>query len=224
MPSARLIRVGTFTAAALCCQPALAAETSGYALTLERDSSALRIDDTAVATLRERVGITFEEAYPSRAILLELTLGQMFLTQSRFPTSAGTDATGYFLRVAGHQTLVASQPFGVVIHGAYQFEQADGPEPDADSIRLHGATAGIALHGALTPWINVGVRGDYGAVSGVEKTAQPARARRDVEGDERFGAQVLVDLNVESGGYVGFSAGTGFNRGFALYFARRLSN
>lgn len=224
MPSVRLIRVGTFAATVLCCQLTSAAETSGYALTLERDSSALRIDDAAVATLRERVGITFEETYPSRATLLELTLGQMFLTQSRFPTSAGTDATGYFLRVAGHQTVVASQPFRAVIHGAYQFEQAEGPEPDTNSIRLHSATAGIALHGALTPWISIGVRSDYGVISGVEKTAQPAQARRNVEGDAHFGAQVMLDLNVEPGGYVGFSAGTGINRGFALYFARRLSN
>jgi hypothetical protein len=198
-----------------------AADVTGYSLTLERDSSSLRIDDAAVATIRERIGIRIEEAYPTRT-RLGLTLGQVFFTQRRYPTAAGTDGGGYFLRLDADQNVYTSAAARLSVHGGYLFEQIYSGEDDADSVRLHTFVAGIGLSSDISPWISVGLHADAGVLSGVQSTDATNPARRDVEWNEQSGVGASIEFNVEQGGYVGIRGGTGIDRGFALYFARRL--
>jgi hypothetical protein len=208
-------------ACAACGFGARADEVTGYSLALERDSSALRIDGAAVATIRERVGIRIEETYPTRT-QLGLTLGQVFFTQPRYPTVAGTDGGGYFLRLDADQPVYATSTVRASIHGAYQFEQIYSGDDDEDAVRLHAFIAGVGLSGAVASWIRVGLRADVGTINGVQSTDALNPARRDVEWNEEFGAGASIEFNVEQGGYVGLRGGTGIDRGFALYFERRI--
>ncbi len=200
---------------------AWATETAGYALTIERDTSALRIDTAPIATSRERIGITLEEIYPPH-IVLGLTLGQVFISQPRFPDVGGTDASGYFFRLGANYTAYASQPLRLTVNGGYAYEHANSSDVDTETFRLHSWSVGVTLLGALTPWLTAGVGGDVVSISGTERTASPQRVNHDVESAADRGAHAVLELNVESGGYVGMSAGSGVDRGFTIYFARRL--
>lgn len=189
----------------------------GFALTLQRDITDLRIDNVAAETVRERVGITiWEPGAPN--LRLGLTLGQLFVTQSRYPTAAGLDFSGFYATLDARQTLVHSEALQTLIDVGYQYEQADSETNDA--IRWHALAAGATARMRTTPWLQVlaGVR--YGVLRGTERVANTPARHADVEEQRNYGMRLGLVLNVERGGDVALIGQTGLDRSAAIVFSR----
>ena len=188
---------------------------------LERDSSRLEIESASVSVIRERVGIRLEETYPS-STHLGITLGQVFFTEPHYPTNEGTDGSGYFIRLDANQRLIGGPEWRATARGAYLFEQIYDSDEKEDDTKLHSVSAGIQLSGNITPWITLSGAADVGTLTGIQRISASTPTRRDAKWDETVGGQLTVEFNVEQGGYVGLSAGTGISRSVILYFERRV--
>lgn len=198
---------------------AASSEPFGFALTLERYELQFAVPDRAVNSVNEKVGVTlWEPAQPE--LILGLTLGQLFLTQTDYPTVAGRDFNGYFVDLTATHVFAEFGAMQYSGEAAYGYQQVGDANRD-NSVRWHtlrfsGGTRaqvskGVALSAALS----------YGALRGTENTTGSSPRTTQFEESKNWGGSVNVELNVDPGGYVALSVEGGARHGLSLSFARR---
>ena len=194
-------------------------EPFGFALMLERYEVRFAVPDRAVNSVNEKIGITLWEPAQSE-ISLGLTLGQLFLSQSDYPTVAGRDFNGYFVDLSASRMFAEFGPTKYLGEVAYGYQQAADSRSEA-SVRWHTLRLGGGLRVQISRLLALSAAATYGALRGVDNTARPVQRTVKFEESTNLGATVGVELNVDRGGYVGLSVEAGARHGLSLNFARR---
>lgn len=198
---------------------AASSEPFGFALTLERYEIQFAVPDRAVNSVSEKAGITlWEPAQPE--LLLGLTLGQLFLTQTDYPTVAGRDFNGYFVDLTATRVFAEFGPMKYSGEVAYGYQQVADTNSD-NSVRWHTLRFSGGTRVQVGDVVALTAAATYGTLRGVENTASPSQRTVKFEETKNLGVSTGVELNVDRGGYVGLSVEAGARHGLSLNFARR---
>lgn len=183
---------------------------------LDLDYGSARIDTSV-----DRIGIGWRERYGDR-LQLGLIAGWTDLTQTNNPVSAGRELEGYHAGVSLDFDLLRFERVTVFVQGAFLYQRVDDDtstqriviawrEPSAQLGAAANLGGGLSVYG--------GVR--YGRIDGEQRSSGTLNETREIEESERGGAVAGLELRVEGDGYIGFSAASGTDQTFALYFGRR---
>lgn len=199
-------------------RPVAAGEGYSFALSLQRFSQVLRVDDTDVETISERVSIDLWEKTQSN-VLLGVALGQSFITQRDYPTASGDDFSGFFGELSMTHPALKAGVIEFAATASYGYHQV-ASDVSENEIHFHTlATEGSAwlpLTGTLKLVSTISCR----VLRGDAVTTQP-RNHHNLEESRCNSVALGLELNVDPGGYVMLRAEDGARSGISLSFSRR---
>lgn len=192
-----------------------------FSLRFSHHELTLDYGTSRVATQVNRVGIDWRERYGER-LVLGLTGGYSFLTQTDNPPTAGRELRGYHAGVLMDVDLIARPRYGASLEAAWLYQNVDTDDGAQrvdiawrePSVRLR---AGAAVGDGVRAY--AGVR--YGAIDGQQRLSGTINETRTIQETDRSGGFAGLELTLEGNGYVGISAASGPDRQVDIYFGRQ---
>jgi len=167
------------------------------------------------------LGLSLREKFGSR-LTLGMYGGYAWLTQTDNPVTNGQELYGYHAGFSLYGILLEGQR--VSLYGVldYLYQRMDF---DIDSQKVvidwSQPQAQLGLIATVTPMVRIYGAGTYSRIDGEERASGIVTQSLTIDRSARSGALLGIDINVESGGYVGMEARSGLTRGAEIYFKKR---
>lgn len=191
-----------------------------FSLGFEHRTLALDYGGATVDTAIDRIGVVWRERFGDR-LDFGLIGGYSYLTQTNNAATAGIELNGYHAGVSFDLDLLAYETTKLTVQGMWVYQRLDHDDGSEQVvISWRQAEARLVAATAIGGGVNVygGLR--YGAIDGEQRLSGTVNETRTIQGVDRTGGVVGLELRLERNGYVGISAASGVDRGVNLYFGR----
>jgi len=193
-----------------------------FSLYFETASIDIDYGDRRVDTSIDRIGVIWRERFSER-LQLGLFGGYAFLTQGNNPPTAGRELDGWHAGVSLDLDLLTTARLNVFASAAWVYQEME-EENNGELVNIswNEPSARFGVRARLGGPVHgyAGVR--YARLNGEQRRRGGGTDEtRELEETDSTGGFVGLELDLDSEGYVGISAESGFDRRVGLYFGRR---